>query len=273
MSEGRSAWARYRGRPVDVRPGESLAAWWGRRGVAIVQRSIRYHRPRAPFCGIGHCTNCLVRVNGRPNVRACRYRPVPGDRIETENAWPSPTFDILGALDPIFARGLDTLHGFTRPAFARPLYHRVVRGLAGFGSIADAPSPVRPGLRFEADHLVLGAGTSGRAAVERLASGGGTGLWLDRGEVPNAPGGFRTLPRTTALFLPPPTGPAERPFRLLAASEDHVGVEIRARDVVVAVGGYDASLLFPGNDRPGVLTGDGALALAPDPTAPGFRRA
>ena len=42
-------------------------------------RSTRYHRPRAPFCGVGYCTNCLVRVNGVPNVRACQDDTAPGD--------------------------------------------------------------------------------------------------------------------------------------------------------------------------------------------------
>ncbi|HEY6238537.1 MAG TPA: (2Fe-2S)-binding protein, partial [Thermoplasmata archaeon] len=131
---------RFRGRPIEARPGEPLVRLLARRGLPLLQRSIRYHRPRAPFCGVGQCTQCLVRVNGVPNVRACRYLPAPGDRIETENAWPSPRWDLLGLLDPLFYRGIDTLHGFRRPAWATPLFHWVVRRLAGYGRLPE-PGP------------------------------------------------------------------------------------------------------------------------------------
>ncbi|HUI38799.1 MAG TPA: (2Fe-2S)-binding protein, partial [Thermoplasmata archaeon] len=94
MADETAIRVRYGRRKVDVLPGETLARALARRGVGILQRSIRYHRPRAPFCGIGHCANCLVRVNGVPNVRACRHLPKDGDVVESENAWPSPNADL-----------------------------------------------------------------------------------------------------------------------------------------------------------------------------------
>jgi sarcosine oxidase, subunit alpha len=48
---------------------------------------------------------------------------------------------------------------------------------------------------------------------------------------------------------------------------------VRAKEVLVAVGGYDGPLLFPGNDRPGVLTAEGADAVVPPGAPPPFRRA
>jgi sarcosine oxidase subunit alpha len=263
---------RYRGRSYTVRGDPPLASALARKGVPILQRSIRYHRPRAPFCGVGACTQCLVRVNGVPNVRACRYSPAEGDRIASENAWPSPAYDLLGALDLLFARGLDTLHGFRRPAWAAPIYHRVIRRLAGFGRLADAapPAPVPP-LDLSTEVLVVGAGAAGRAAAARLAGAGREVLLLDRGPVVAPPEGVRALPGTTATFLPPPSPGAPRPFALLAA-QGLRGVRVRAGKVVLAPGAYDASLLFSGNDRPGVLTAEGAIALAPAGEPP-FRRA
>ena len=52
---------------------------FGRRPVSAV--------PRAPFCMIGNCFDCLVEIDGETNLQAClvtvrdgmRIRPHPGD--------------------------------------------------------------------------------------------------------------------------------------------------------------------------------------------------
>ncbi|UNS96467.1 (2Fe-2S)-binding protein [Streptomyces tubbatahanensis] len=41
--------------------------------------------PRGVFCGIGVCFDCLVTVNGEPDVRACRRRAVDGDEVTTRS--------------------------------------------------------------------------------------------------------------------------------------------------------------------------------------------
>lgn len=264
---------RFRGRPIEARPGESLASALARGRPPILQRSVRYHRPRAPMCGLGYCTGCLVRVNGVPNVRACRYVPAPGDRIRTENAWPSPAFDLLGVLDRLFPRGLDTLHGFRRPAFAAPLYHRVVRRLAGFGRAPDPPgAPMKPGRTVTTGVAIVGAGTAGRAAHAELLAAGVDHLVVDRDPAPGVAAPQR-LESAEAVFLPPPRPGRDRPFRLVVVRPGGEGMWVEAGKLLVACGGYDASLLFGGSDRPGVLTADGAFALARARDDPPFRRA
>jgi thioredoxin reductase len=266
----------FNGSSRDVRPGETLLGSLTRGRLPTLQRSIRYHRPRAPACGVGYCTGCLLRVNGRPNVRACRYLPSDGDLVITENSWPSPRFDVLGALDFIFPGGIDTLRGFRRPAWATGAYHRVVRRLAGYGAVPDlgaAAGLVAPAVRLRADVVVVGAGTSGRAAALRLVEAGRRPLLLDR-QLDAVPlPGVDLRPKTTVTFLPPPSDDAEAPFTLLGFEEPARGVEVRAKSVIVATGGYDASLLFGGNDRPGVMTGDGAFAMVDRDGRPPFRRA
>lgn len=275
MDSSRPTSFTFRGRPESAEAGETLLQALLRKGLPTLQRSIRYHRPRAPFCGIGHCTNCLVRVNGEPNVRACRYTPRSGDAVTTSNAWPSPQYDVMGVLDFLFPRGLDTLHGFRRPAWATPWFQRVVRRLAGYGSIATtAPAPVpSSSAAIELDVLVIGAGPAGRQAAQRLATGGRPVGLLDRGAIPAPPPGVSLFPEVTAVFLPPPASVADRPFEVVALEEPDRGRLFRARTVVIASGAYDASLLFAGNDRPGVMTADGALAMATGDRAPPFRRA
>ena len=265
---------RFRGRERRAAPGSSLAVALADGRSPLLQRSVRYHRPRAPFCGIGACTQCLVRVNGVPNVRACRTVVREGDVVGTENAWPSPAFDLWGVLDLLFPGGIDSVRGFRRPAFARRLYQRVVRGLAAFGRIPDAPSgaPAAPATLRRTPFLVVGAGGAGRAAAARLVDGGVRPLLLDRGPIEGAPEGVELLPRTAAVFLPSPRPGAAAPFDVLAASDDGAPVRVAAERVLVATGAYDAGLWLANGERPGVLTAEGALALEAAAGRAPFRR-
>lgn len=266
----------FEGAPRVVHPGETLLRALARSRIPLLQRSIRYHRPRAPACGVGYCTGCLLRVNGRPNVRACRYLPGDGDVVVTENSWPSARFDVLGLLDFLFPAGIDTLRGFRRPAWATGAYHRVVRRLAGYGAAPDASASAglhAPPLRRTVDVAIVGGGTSGRAVASGLVGAGIPHLVVDRQLEPPPMTDGELLPRTTVTFLPPPQEHADPKFTLLAFEEPARGVEIRARTVVVATGGYDASLLFGGNDRPGIVTADGAFAMLDRDDRPPFERA
>lgn len=262
-------------RPRSAPAGRTLAAELADGRSPLLQRSIRYHRPRAPFCGTGACTNCLVRVNGVPNVRACQYAPADGDRVEFENAWPSPEADLLGLLDPLFPGGIDSVRGFRRPAFARPLYQWVVRHLAAFGRLPDAeaaPIAAEPAPLQHADAVVVGAGPEGRAAATRLVEGGLRPVVLDRGRVPPpALAGAELRSGTLAAFLPPPD--PKQGFDLLAVDGAGRGARIATPRVIVATGGFDAALWFANADRPGVLTLDGAEALVDPQGRPPFHRA
>ena len=235
-------------------------------------RSVRYHRPRGPFCGVGTCTGCLVRVNGIPNVRACRTTVHDGDVIETENAWPSPRFDVFGTLDVLFPRGLDSVHGLRRPAWAIPLYQRVTRRLAGFGrppSRSSARTPPPPTIR-SADIAIVGAGRSGRELAAALRRRGARPLVLERrpssavASEAETVAGVDLLGSVTVAILPSPASrereEAGAAHELLGFDDRGGGLLVRTRTVVLATGSYDAALLFEGSDRPGVVTGDLALA-------------
>ena len=266
----------FRGRPRSARPGEDLLAALARDRLPLLRRSIQYHRPQGPFCGIGHCAGCLVRVNGRPNVRACRYEPAEGDSVTTENAWPSPGFDLLAAIGLLFPNGVDTLHGLRRPAAATPIFQGLVRRLAGTGSppteeagrALDAPAVER-----SCDVAVVGAGPSGRAVVRSLVASGTRPVVVERALRPTAVDGAELFGATTAVFLPPPREDAGGRFTVLAFREPAQAVRVTARSVVVASGGYDGPLLFRGNDRPGVITAAAALSLSEPPRHPPFGRA
>jgi sarcosine oxidase subunit alpha len=267
---------RFRRSVRTAEEGGTILEALARERLPAYARSVRYHRPRGPFCGVGSCTGCLVRANGQPGVRACRREVAEGDRIVPENSWPAPELDLLGAFDVLFPRGVDTLHGFRRPAFATPLYHRLVRRLAGFGKVPERPVPERPSSAartLEARVAIVGAGSAGRAAAARAVALGVRPVVLERDREPSGIDGAELLTRTTCVVLSAPRPGTAEPFTLLAFAEGGGGVAVRASSVVVATGGYDSALLFEGCDRPGIVAADLVEALGRAGIPPPFRSA
>jgi predicted molibdopterin-dependent oxidoreductase YjgC len=72
------------GRPVAAYEGESIAAALFAAGVRITRWTARTGEPRGYFCGMGVCQDCLLTVDGLPNVRACMTPVRDGLRVETQ---------------------------------------------------------------------------------------------------------------------------------------------------------------------------------------------
>ncbi len=57
--------------PLRARQGEPILATLLAYGIRATRRTEKRGEPRGLFCGIGLCTDCMVTVNGTPNVRSC----------------------------------------------------------------------------------------------------------------------------------------------------------------------------------------------------------
>ncbi len=75
----------FDGAPVPFRDGQSVGAALIAAGVISVRRTRRYGRPRGLFCGIGVCFDCLLRIDGAPNQRACLVAAGPGMMVQTQD--------------------------------------------------------------------------------------------------------------------------------------------------------------------------------------------
>jgi sarcosine oxidase subunit alpha len=69
--------------PVEAYAGETVAIVLMTSGHEIFQHSNHDHTPRTLYCGMGVCFNCLVTIDGVPNVRACATKVSEGMAIET----------------------------------------------------------------------------------------------------------------------------------------------------------------------------------------------
>ena len=59
------------GKEIPAVEGEPILSALLASGIKVANISPKHHEPRGYFCGIGRCTNCVMTVNGDPNVRTC----------------------------------------------------------------------------------------------------------------------------------------------------------------------------------------------------------
>ena len=282
-----------RGQPVEVRIAdqnvrafreESIAAAALASGTRVLSRSLKYHRPRTFFCLEGHCSGCLVRLGGVPNLRACQAPCTPDAVVEGQNAFPSAEVDLLGAVDFLFSRGLDHHTLMTGSSVLNRLANKVVRQLSGLGKLPATPPQALPEVAERSvDVCVIGGGPAGLAAAIACAQRGRRTLLVDDQLRPggsmradpapddprvraasgrNATGrdraeaawhdamqaGVEVLARSTAIgFFPEDDGGV-----VAIASPDQL-YRVHARAWLWATGGYAVNLPFVENDRPGVI--------------------
>jgi predicted molibdopterin-dependent oxidoreductase YjgC len=61
----------FDGKEVEGYEGEPIAAALKAAGLMVHRYTKKEHKPRGIFCAIGRCTDCVMVVDGIPNVRTC----------------------------------------------------------------------------------------------------------------------------------------------------------------------------------------------------------
>jgi predicted molibdopterin-dependent oxidoreductase YjgC len=59
------------GKVMEAVEGEPIAAALLAQGMRVMRKTPRFGELRGVFCGIGRCTDCIMTVDGIPNVRTC----------------------------------------------------------------------------------------------------------------------------------------------------------------------------------------------------------
>jgi len=72
------------GEKINCYKGEMIAVALMENGKRVFRYTKKEKRPRGVFCAIGRCTDCVMKVNGVPNVRTCITRVEEGMKIETQ---------------------------------------------------------------------------------------------------------------------------------------------------------------------------------------------
>ncbi|MGN0483903.1 MAG: (2Fe-2S)-binding protein [Lachnospiraceae bacterium] len=61
----------FDGKELEGYEGEPIATALKAAGVMVHRYTKKEHKPRGIFCAIGRCTDCVMIVDGIPNVRTC----------------------------------------------------------------------------------------------------------------------------------------------------------------------------------------------------------
>lgn len=72
------------GHPVPAFAGETVAAALLAAGKRALRKTARRSSPRGLYCGVGVCFDCVMTVDGRPNVRTCQIEVRPGMCVESQ---------------------------------------------------------------------------------------------------------------------------------------------------------------------------------------------
>lgn len=65
--------------------GEPIAVALKANGVMTHRYTKKEHKPRGIFCAIGRCTDCVMVVDGVPNVRTCITPLKAGMKVQTQD--------------------------------------------------------------------------------------------------------------------------------------------------------------------------------------------
>ena len=84
VDRGRPFEFKVDGMPVEAYLGETIAGALLAAGRCCFRRTAKDGHPRGYYCGMGVCWECMMIVNGKPNVRTCLTVAEPGMCVETQ---------------------------------------------------------------------------------------------------------------------------------------------------------------------------------------------
>ena len=225
-----------------------------------------------------------------PNTRATVVELFAGLEATSQNRWPSLAFDLMsvnGLVSPALVAGFYYKTFMWPTSFWERVYEPLIRRAAGLGRAAGTEDPDRYEKAFAfCDVLVIGGGPAGLTAALAAGRSGarvilcdedfrlGGRLLAERREIGGRPASdwlaatlaeleslpeVRIMPRTTVfgLYDHGMYGAVERVSDHLPVTPAHQprqrGWRIHAGHAILAAGALERPIVFPGNDRPGVM--------------------
>jgi sarcosine oxidase subunit alpha len=268
--------------------GDTLASALLANGVKIMGRSFKLHRPRGVLgAGLEEPNALVTRIeNGvrEPNLQATMVELREGLVAQSQNRWPSLQTD-FGAINQWGGKIFGA--GFYYKTFFGPLpntriwhfFEWFIRRAAGLGRAGTVPdTALYDRMNAFCDVLVVGAGAAGLEAAAKAAKDGRRVIVAHLSPPPvhsdtaSQPGHVQSatiaeiaeLPNVRFLSRTMVWGAYDgdvfaaiervAEHRTAAPGEPrHRHWVIRAHQIILATGASERPLVFPGNDRPGIM--------------------
>ncbi|NPV87729.1 MAG: (2Fe-2S)-binding protein [Anaerolineae bacterium] len=84
IQQGKPVEIEVDGKTISAFEGEPIAAALLAAGIRVFRYTTKRHEARGVFCAIGRCTDCMMIVDGIPNVRTCITPVKAGMKIQTQ---------------------------------------------------------------------------------------------------------------------------------------------------------------------------------------------
>jgi len=272
----------FQGNAVEAKDGDTIAAALYRQGQRIFSRSFKYHRPRGLLCVQGKCPNCLMNVDGIPNIRTCITPVRDGMTVKAQNAFPSLETDWLSITQRF--DWLMPVGWYYKTFTQRAMWHAaepIIRKVAGLGEVLTSETPNYEHSWMHCDRAVIGGGWAGIEAAQAAGARGEQVVLVDDQPALGGQSRYRkrsgqdpsdlikrlqALPNVRILLDSYCFGLYEGNLLGIVQRNPHSGaaerlVHLRAQHTTVATGAYETPLLFPHHDLPGVMLSTGVLRL------------
>ena len=91
--KGRKVKFFFDGKELSGYEGEPIAVALKAAGLMVHRYTQKEHKPRGVFCAIGRCTDCVMVVDGVPNIRTCVTPLQEGMVVKTQYGVSDKPFD------------------------------------------------------------------------------------------------------------------------------------------------------------------------------------
>jgi len=277
----------FNGKIIEGYLGDTVASALLSNGINTTGRSFKYHRPRGIISVGLEEAGTFIEVMGKKGASSFPATMVPieeGLRVKSINCWPNPSVDfgqVMQLISPLIPSG------FYYKTFFQPqwkTFEPFIRKMAG---LADIPESENSTTTYDSrdthcEFLVIGGGVAGLVAALMTARTGKRVVFVDNHmetfgnwSLPlnesssikqwvqtlmdelNGYSNVRILTKTMAW------GYREQNLVLAYETRDvgkrELAWRIRSRNVILSMGCTERGLVFPHNDRPGIMLASGLL--------------
>ena len=240
----------FNGQSMQGYSNDTIAAALHANGITKFSESLRFHRARGFFCGIGKCSSCLMTVNDIPNVRTCIVPLKENVDVRTQGIFANwPKKNLQNFEQESFSYTVDVLVVGGGPA---GLEAAIQAAECGAHVLLVDENQRLGGQLIKQTHKFFGskqenAGTRGIAIAQQLETIIQHHDLIDVFLESTVFGYYEDISTDLFTFAVSQRKGYESTIR-----------KVQARTVIFAVGAMENMLLFPGNDLPGVY-GAGAV--------------